>query len=58
MKIYLVSFPDIAVLKRISGKNKKELLLSYFFLKERTDKSLMEILEESGMNGRASNENK
>lgn len=58
MKIYLVSFPDTAVLKRISGKNKKELLLSYFFLKERTDKSLMEILEESGMNGRASNENK
>ncbi len=47
MKVYLVSFPDdIPILKRLGKKGKKEILLSYFFL--RGAKPLPQILTEVG----------
>lgn len=42
MKVYLVSFPsDIPVLKRIKKMGKKEILLSYYFLKDEKDPMLL-----------------
>lgn len=47
MKVYLVSFPDdIPILKRVRKKGKKEVLLSYFFLRE--SKPLPQVLTEVG----------
>lgn len=35
MKVYLVSFPDdFPILRRLVKKEKREVLLSYFFLRE------------------------
>ena len=45
MKVYLVSFPDdIPILRRLTKKKKREVLLSYYFL--RGAKLLKQILEE------------
>jgi hypothetical protein len=47
MKVYLVSFPDdIPILKRVRRKGKREILLSYFFLRE--SRPLPQVLTEAG----------